>query len=342
MMNTPPEETTDTATGVLPAARATQPVWRKLPLYFLAVCGVLFIALLVYSYITSKSAIIKVTIDTDQTIDLVMTRNYGKYSLDQRGWLYVGEGNRTYLMRVVQMAKPADGPLGDELYFVASGTPLDGAPGAIYGLHLVRADATSHDGSIVEISAPYNVDGDLPLKPENVRFEALSDNLWAWVIKVQDGFDPKKTDVVVRNKVYAAHDQQIALLASFNASRKRVPEVSCEEANLLFQAWYDQQNAPLPRSSSAASSVASSAVANQVGSDDDDADDDELESEPPPRCQNASWTYRTAAVTDSSVVALTVTSKGVIDGSEVEERRWKLVFDPKSYTYIVPIELQVP
>lgn len=348
MMNTPPEqETTPNGEALgqhvgnenkaIVKAPSHRKLWIKIPLYFFALCGVLFFLLLAYSYVTKSSKVVKVSIDAAQAIDTVMARNYGKYSESHKGWLYVGEGNRTYLMRVVQQAKPQDGPFGDELYFVASGAALDGAPGAIYGMHIVRADEASNDGSLIETSTPYNYDGDIALTPENIRFEALSGKLWGWVLKVQDGLNPDQSDVVVRNKVFAAHGQQIALLATFNSSLQRNPGVSCEEANRRYQAWYDEENSPLQKDGKAASAAAIS------GKEDNDGDEAEEENEEEfPRCNNAKWVYRTEPVTDDTLVAFVVTGKGMMNGAEFPEQRWKLVFDQKSYSYIVPIELQAP
>lgn len=348
MMNTPPEQevaSNGEALGqpvgneneAIVKAPSHRKLWIKIPLYFFALCGFLFLLLLAYSYVTKSSKVVKVSIDAAQAIDTVMARNYGKYSESHKGWLYVGEGNRTYLMRVVQQAKPQDGPFGDELYFVASGAALDGAPGAIYGLHIVRADEASNDGSLIETSTPYNYDGDIALTPENIRFEALSGKLWGWVLKVQDGLNPDQSDVVVRNKVFAAHGQQIALLATFNSSLQRNPGVSCEEANRRYQAWYDEENSPLHKDGKAASTAAIS------GKEDNDGDEAEEENEAEfPRCNNAKWVYRTEPVTDDTLVAFVVTGKGMMNGAEFPEQRWKLVFDQKSYSYIVPIELQAP
>lgn len=323
------------STSSTSALAINRPWWIRFPLYLLAVLGAIFVLLVAYVLISNSREPVKVRIDAAPTIDFVMTRAYGPYSEAQRGWVYVGEDQRKFLMRVVQQAKPGDGALGDELYFVASGAPLDGAPGGVYGLFLVRADASKNDGSTIEISSPYHYDGDVPVRPEQIHFEALSDQVWAWVLKVQDGLDPKKSDVIVRNKVFAVHEQQVVLLAHFNSHLQRIPDMSCEEANLLYQSWYDEQNAPAP---------SRPIRQTEVNDPDGDGDDDEEEAgdEPPARCQNANWRYSTAPVTGNDLVPITVVAKGVIDGVDVEDRRWKLIFDPKSYTYIVPIELQVP
>jgi hypothetical protein len=295
-----------------PAAQRNRKLWGKIPLSFLLVCGILFLALLLYAYITIQTPIVKVSIDAGQVINDVMARSYGKYSESHKGWLYLGEGHRTYLMRVVQKAKLQGSKFGDELYFVASGVPLNGAPGAIYGLHIVRADEAHHDGSTLKISAAYNYDGDAALTPEDVRFEALSAKVFGWVLKVQDGLDPEKTNVLVRNKVYAAHARQIALLATFNSSLQRNPGISCEEANRRYQAM----------------------------NDDDDDEAEEVNEVKLPRCNDAKWDYRTEPVAGDTLASFIVTGKGMVNGAEFKERRWTLVFNPKSYSYIVPIELQ--
>lgn len=297
--------------------------WRRYLIYTLALLGVLLLALVaIVVYENGKPKL--TAIDETETIDSVMSRNYGRYSDEHKGWLYVGEGNRTYLVRVVQQAKPADGPNGEELYFVTSGAPLDGAPGALYGVFQVRAGSTKEDaGKLFEISSPHRYEGTTPLTPENVRFEALSENLWAWVIKVQDGSDPKLSLVTVNNVVLAPRGDDIAVLAWFKGSLASDPGIDCAAAETRFQTWAKGDEQP-------------EAVA---GGEDEPANSGHEEESMPLRCNDARWSYRTAPVAGAVPVPLTITAKGVRDGVKLEEKTWKLVFDSKAFAYHVPAAL---
>jgi hypothetical protein len=150
------------------------------------------------------------------------------------------------------------------------------------------------------------------IRPEQVHFEALSENLWGWVIKTQDAAGPGYP-VTTTNTVLAPHDNEIAVLGEFIAARDAVPDTSCEEAKAAREAWEKEMS----------------------------SEDEEVETiRPPMRCEKRRWTYRTATVNGNIPVPITVTAAGTLDGKPVEARSWKLMFDPKSFTYTIPDDLK--
>ncbi|MFM9435379.1 hypothetical protein ACFDR9_002446 [Janthinobacterium sp. CG_23.3] len=312
--------------------KAPKQPWLRYVMYTLAVLGVLLLALVaVVMYENSKKPK-NVAIDETEMIDSLMSSNYGKYSDEHKGWLYVGEGNRTYVVRVVQQAKPSDGAHGDELYFVTSGKPLDGEPGAMYGVFQVRAGEKEEAGKLFQISSPYRYEGTVPLTPENVRFEALSETLWAWVIKVQDGADPKLATVTVNNVVLAPNGDNIAVLAWFRASLASDPGIDCAAAETRYKSWANGESHPR-----AAATEAAATQGEQTESEHESEHEHEHEVDDVPlRCNDASWAYRTGPVSGAVPVPLTVTAKGVRDGVKMQEKTWKLVFDSKAFSYHVP------
>lgn len=309
---------------------------KRYVIYFFALLGALALGLVAFAIYQGSKIAVKAQIDDAQTIDVVMTRNYGKYSEQHKGWLYVGEGNRTYVMRVVQQAKPEDVQTGDQLYFVASGTPLDGNAGALYGVFQVRLEEGSKDGTTVEISSPFRYEGDVAVTPERVKFEALSTHVWAWVIKVQEGADKKDWPVSVRNVVLSPRDGDIVQLASFNASFEYDPGVPCEEANRL----YAEYNNPTSKIAPAKSENAN-VDKNKPDQEKVETEETEAEYDQPVRCNDAKWTYRTDPISGQAFTPITVTRKGVLDGQKLADKTWKLIFDSKSYVYILPDELAV-
>jgi hypothetical protein len=286
--------------------------WGRVMLYVLAAVGALALAFIALAYyLNAKQAQKRVTIDETAVVDDVMGQTYGKYSAAKKGWLYVGDDNVTYLMRVVQQTKIPDGADGDELYFVASGAAVSGEHQAVYGVFYVHPDGTS--GGLAQENTQIRYLSTVPVKPEQVRFEALSENLWGWVIKTQDDADPDRNAVTTMNTVLAPHDGQIAVLAEFIAARDATPETSCEEAKAAWNAWEQEMT----------------------------GEEEAVESrDPPPRCDKRRWTYRTATVNGNIPVPITVTAAGTQDGKPVEARTWKLMFDPKSFAYNVPDDLK--
>jgi len=297
------------------AAAAAAPVhparpprrWSRVVLYVLAAVGALALAFIALAwYLGAKPGRDRVTIDEAAIIDNVMGETYGKYSAAKKGWLYVGDDNVTYLMRVVQQAKIPDGADGDELYFVASGNDVNGGTNAVYGAFYVHPDGK--DG-LAQENTQIRYASTAPVRPEQVHFEALSDNLWGWVIKTRDDADPGYA-VTTTNTVLAPHEGQIAVLAEFVAARDATPAKSCEEAKAEWDAW------------------------------DKEMSGEEGDFEIPLRCDKRRWTYRTATVNGNIPVPITVTASGTLDGKPVEARSWKLMFDPKSFTYAIPEDLK--
>jgi hypothetical protein len=154
------------------------------------------------------------------------------------------------------------------------------------------------------------------VRPEQVRFEALSENLWGWVIKTQRT-NPHEggSAVVTINTVIAPHGDTIAELGSFLAAREEKPTESCEEAKAAWDAFQRAE-------------AEGSDEAEGVG--------------PPLRCDKRRWTYRTGTVNGNTPVPITVTLGGTLDGQPVEPHTWKLMFDPKSFTYDIPADLKPP
>ncbi|WP_230413966.1 hypothetical protein [Collimonas silvisoli] len=301
--------------------------WFRYAVYAMALLGALLVVFAISLIVIGRMRPKHVSIDETEIIDSVMSRAYGKYSDEHKGWLFVGRGNRTYLVRVIQQAKPEDGPNGDELYFVASGTPMDGMPGALYGVFHVQAGDKSDAEKLVEISSPYRYEGDQPVTPEKVHFEALSENVWAWVIKVQYGLDPKMSSVQINNVVLAPHENSIALLATFKASLETDPGIDCGDANNQYQTWLKQSNE--------LNTVSTTPIANEQTSEYEDNEGDQ----DPVRCDKVRWTYRTDPVAGTIPVPLRITAKGMKDGAMLEEKTWKVVFDNKHFIYNVPGEL---
>ncbi|MFJ1466759.1 hypothetical protein [Massilia orientalis] len=299
-----------TATPVHPARPSRR--WSRLVLYVLATVGALALALIALAYwLHAHDARKRVTIDEAAVIDDVMGQTYGKYSAAKKGWLYVGEDSVTYLMRVVQQAKIPDGTAGDELYFVASGAAVNGDGQAVYGVFYVHPDGK--DGGLAQENTQVRFLSNAPVKPEQVRFEALSDNLWGWVVKTRWDAEPDSEAVTTMNTVLAPHDGQIAVLGEFLAARDAKPEGSCEDAKAAYDAWLAQ-------------------IANT-----EDGDDGGI---PPTRCDKRRWTYRTATVNGKIPVPITVTAGGTLDDKPVEAQTWKLMFDTRTFSYDIPPDLQ--
>jgi hypothetical protein len=291
--------------------------WLTALLYVLAAFGVLALGLTGYAIVGQKKEPPpppRVTIDEAAVIDSVMGETYGKYSAARKGWLYVADDNRTYLMRVVQQAKIPDAPDGDELYFVASGAATDGREGAIYGAFYVHP-TRPHDGGLTQMNTQVASRTAQAVKPENVHFEALSENLWGWVIRVQDGSDATNSPVITTNTVLAPHGDSIVTLGAFKAAVDYDPGKPCAEVKAAWDAYVAYETPQV-------------------------ADEDIEEPEEVLRCEKRRWSYQTGGVTGAVPVPITVTAGGTQDGLPVQPRKWKLMFDPKSFSYNVPDELQ--
>jgi hypothetical protein len=294
-------------------------------LYVLATLGVLAILLAVAAYYHASQGPQLVKIDEAASIDESMTRNYGKYSPDKKGYLYVDQSNEPYLVRVVQQARIEAVGASDELYFVTSGTSLSGSGSQFYGVFQIRSDGKGGDG-LVEVAEPARYDTAAPVTPEKVRFEALSETTWGWVIKTQNGLNPKHERVTVTNVVLAPHGDRIAELATFRASADADPGRDCALANADYAAWEKQVTEYYnpPNEAEHVQTAAGDALADQQ----------------PLRCEHARWTYVTAPVTGPLPGPLTVTAKGTQYGAPLEARSWKIMFDSKAYVYNVPPELE--
>jgi len=95
----------------------------RIAIYIFATIGLLLTLMIAYFALSAKGQPAARTFDANEAIDGVMTRNYGKYSESQQGWLYVDEASHaTYLVTVVQQKK-VDGKEGDELYWSPVAVP---------------------------------------------------------------------------------------------------------------------------------------------------------------------------------------------------------------------------
>jgi len=192
-----------------PAPKKKRRSWKRFVLYVFAALGVLAILLVGLAWYHASQGPVLVKIDEAASIDESMTRNYGKYAPDKKGYLYVDQSNEPYLVRVVQQARIEAVGASDELYFVTSGTSLSGTGSQFYGVFQIRSDGKDGDG-LVEVAEPARYDTAAPVTPEKVRFEALSETTWGWVIKTQSGLNPKQERVIVTNVVLAPHGDRIA------------------------------------------------------------------------------------------------------------------------------------
>jgi hypothetical protein len=311
--------------------------WLRIAIYILAVVGLLFIALIVTLALKKTDKPAHTFEDTNETISELMTRNYGKYSEAQRGWLYVDEEDRrTYVFTVVQQKK-VDGKDGDELYLVASGKPLDDNLGAtsFYGVFQLRW----RDGQLYEYADARRHGGIEPLAPEGVHFEALSADVWGWVVKTKATETGDGDEVVFsRNIVLAPRNEQIAVLADFNAAFDRLGAGDCAETERHYAQWKQEQDKPkAPAAATESAPPASDAKEGEVES----GAANEEEGWEPPRCTKLQWSYRTDPVTDATFTPLYITRKaGMRDGEQLPAKTWKVMFDAKSYTYLLPDELK--
>jgi hypothetical protein len=302
--------------------------WARIAIYLFAALGLLFSVLIAVVAFREKPEPSR-TFDANEVVEGVMTRNYGKYSDTHRGWLYVDEEtNRTYLVTVVQQKK-VDGKEGDELYLVASGRTINSNSGedSFYGVFQVRWS----DDSFYEYGDARRPTGADPVTPERVLFEALSGDVWGWVVKttiIETGDGSELT--AIRNVVLAPRNDRIALLAEFNAAYDVLGGSDCEETERQYAAWKQAQDEPKTVT------VDSEVPAETPAEEDGDGEDFE-----PVRCTKLQWTYRTDPVRDSTFTPLYITRKaGMRDGVKLEAKTWKVMFDPKSYTYLLPEELK--
>ena len=300
-----------------------RPNWRRFLIYTLALIGAFaLITIGVALWQTRQPP--KFTINENDMIDSTMLRTYGKYSDEHKGWLYVGNGNRTYVMRIVQQAKiESEGMTGDELYFVASGTPVDGLSGTVYGVFQVRSDGKPNNANPIQVSSPFIYAEAAPITPENIHLEVLSQRNWGWIIKVKYGTNTKAGPVHVVNQIYTPHDNDIAFLGAFNASYEYDPGIDCTEANRRYDAWLSRESKP-------------KGTENEESSDSPDMNEVDEE---PGRCSKAKWTYRTGNSSSDAFTPIMVTGKGVLEGHPVAEKTIKVMFDNKSFVYLIPKEL---
>lgn len=325
-----------------PAKSVVSPV-RQHVVRALAVIGLLFIVLIGWFAFDSWRER-QAPIPEAETIESIMSTTYGRYDEEQKGWLYVGNDKRSYVVRVVHQVQLQDKRPGDGLYFVVSGTPLDGQPGHLYGFFQVTRNAET--GKPEQVALSERSDWGVPLTPERVRFEALSDAVWGWVVKQQSEKEAPDTTVTLTNVVLAPRDAAIVELARFRAAVTTKPSVSCAQAEKDYAEWEARMENDSLAAELADAQAASAAAAGASGAVSSTNTEDEHVEElpdipPPPRCDAATWTYRTDPIRDGGAFTpLHVRQSGKLDGRTLPEKSWKLVFDPKAFVYLVPDELK--
>lgn len=319
-----------------PAGSSARPsALRKWSVRLLAAFGALTLIVIAAAIVFARHKTEPVHFSADEMIDQIMLSTYGKYSEAERGWMYVDEARHTYVMRVVHRAKIVDAAGNEELYFVASGDYLEqGSQEPITGAFKVMADPAKTDGSLIQLSRPYMDDvGSVALTPENIRFEALSNKTFGWVLKARNHYAADEADSeTVHNIVLAPNDETIATVANFPAQLKVEVTQGCAKAQALYADWHQAQATGGVKPAEAAASQAASAS----GEEESDVEDEE----PPLRCSDAAFTYKTDPLPEDGFVNFIVTGSGPVNGEPLSSKTWKLVFDHKSFTYLVPDELK--
>ncbi|WP_426339712.1 hypothetical protein ACN9MZ_26015 [Pseudoduganella sp. S-14] len=300
----------------------------RIAVYIFAAVGLLFSVLIAVMALQSKPQAPR-TFDANEAIDGVMTRNYGKYSESQQGWLYVDETSHvTYLVTVVQQKK-VDGKEGDELYLVTSGRAIANKDedDSFYGVFQLRY----RDGQLYEYSDPRRPSDVEPVTPERVHFEALSADVWGWVVKtISNESGAGEHFTTTRNVVLAPRNDQIAVLTEFTAAFQVLGGGDCKETERQYADW---EKAKAEKKPAAAEGESAQEAANEEAEEEYEI--------VPPRCTQLQWAYRTDPVSDSTFTPLYITRKaGMQGGAQVAAKTWKVMFDPKSYTYLLPDELK--
>jgi len=329
---------------------------KKALLYSLAAIGLaaLVLAGLAYRSATRETGLASEALSADAVIEERMTHHYGKYSAEHKGWLFVHPGShRSYLMQVIHRAKIEEqSPSGrlnvTALYFLASGAALDGkAPDeSIIGLFVLKPDPDAQAGSaaLIEIAEPtYPVEGHGPLRPEDLRFEALSADTYAWALKFTRVTADTRPGHFVTNHFFAPHGDRIAEVAEFPARAEHTPAAGCAAAEAAHRAeqarWREQAAQALAEAASAAGRTAAELAAETDGNEDEMQGEEEGPGTA--MCSDAGWTYKTGDLPAEGFVSLSVTGGGLVNGRPHAKKTYKLVFDPKSFSYIVPAELQL-
>lgn len=323
------------------AARPKRSTWRKVLLYVFATFGVLAIALVaVVAFMVIRDKKVPAPVLTrDAVVEESMTRNYGKYSEQHQGWLYVDPSSKkTYVMQVLQRAQvdvPSDTMTGvTAVYFLASGTPASssGDHSSLLGLFKIMPDTKAHDGTLTEAAdAFHTIEGEVPVTAQDVRFEAFSKDTWGWVVKITRPTETAWAGArLVDDVVFAPHEGSMVTLASFPARGVFTAADGCEKA----QALRDGETQPASAAAEAASAPASAASDAEEG-DEGDSQEDVI----PVGCTDASWSYKTGDVPADGFVTISVTGGGKVNGADSPVKTYKLVFDPKSFTYVLPPDM---
>jgi hypothetical protein len=341
-----PAITPEPAPAPAAAARPKRATWRKVLLYVFATFGLLAILLVaVVAFMVLRDKKVPAPVLTrDAVVEESMTRNYGKYSEQQQGWLFVEPSSKnTYVMQVLQRAQvevPSDTMTGvTAVYFLVAGTPASKNDDhrSLLGLFMIAPDTKAHDGTLTETAdAFHTIDGDVPVTAQDVRFEALSKDTWGWVVKITRANAPSSMGAhLVDDVVFAPHEGSMTTLATFPARGVFTAADGCEKAQALRDGVTQAASAAAVASAPADAASAPAPAASEPEEGDEGESGDDI----PIGCTNASWTYKTGDVPADGFVTFSVTGGGKVNGDDVPVKTYKLVFDPKSFTYLLPADM---
>lgn len=302
----------------------------KLIIGLLALTGLVAIVLIAIAIFSAKEeTAVSSTIDEVDAVEKIMEHAYGKYSAAKRGWTYVDEDGDTYLVSVVQQKKIEAVGKPDELYIVTGGTRIakgtstedEKALRTVYGVFKV----TARNDELHLNSRPINFGGIMQLTPERVKFIAFNQDHWGWILK---HISEDSGVQVTINEVLIAGENEIHSAGQFESAYDNTKAVvaahgNCEAANLAHTVW---KGKPTRDNEAAALEEKASEVA--------------LSEAEPQRCSKYSIAFHTDPVTEKFFTALRLTLTGVKDGQPVEQNKWKIMFDQKSFTYVFPKGLE--
>jgi hypothetical protein len=348
-MSLMPELPESSAPPSLASLPRRAPRWRRALLYVFALIGVLAVGVVGWVYYQSRAprGIDPASVSMDELIDQTMAKHYGLYVANLKGWVQVDpQSHASYLTRVIHRVKmEAQDTSGhtvlDAVYFLASGERLgaQGMQARRLGLFLFRPDASSRTPKLIEVADPHHQIYTLSaVRPEDVRFEALSSDTFGWVVKLVRAADAAPTSRFITNLVLAPRGDGFAELASFPARAEYSLEIGCARAAAEYRMAQDQAVREQQARGARAASGASEAEEDEEEGPHHANEEDEGPGVD--MCSDATWTYKTGDVGDG-FVDLIVSGGGLVNGQQIPKKTYKLIFDPKSNSYVVPDELNV-
>jgi hypothetical protein len=168
-----------------------------------------------------------------------------------------------------------------------------------------------------------------------VKFEAFNADHWGWVLKQVFRIDGEQS---MDAQILIPDGDEVREVARFhsefdNTSPVQAVHGSCENANTAYIRWKE-------KSSTKISMPKTDIPLDSEGAEDEDAHDKDVEVSEPMQCSKYRISYRTDPVGDKLFTPLYLTLNGVKDGKPIEEKKWKVMFDQKSFTYLLPKDLQ--